>query len=416
MKKLFHLLLFCGIFLFVINEDIGLPLSIASDAHDHDHDRTPTINENCEHNVPIIECDGCRYEVGVVKVDAEFLKEGMIELTEVRASTLGSIIEAPGEIHTNPDREVHITPRIPGVIKKVYKGLGDEVKAGEIVALLDSIELGQAKADYLKAKAIAALTGKNYNRVKSLSEKKIVSQKTFIEAESAFERARIELLALTERLHLLGLKRSDVQQIREHEEFMSLLPITASVNGIVIEKHAVIGERVDPSVVLFRAADLSHLWVWFDIYEKDLAKVKKGQGVSLSVLAYPEEKFEGQITYIGDMVSEKTRTTKVRTEVDNTTGKLKPGMFVTVTVHLGGKGKTLTVPKDSVQSDGTDKIVFVPLKENYFIKKKVILGTVTPEYYEVLSGLKESQKVVTKGSFLLKSELQKEQFGKGCAH
>ena len=373
------------------------------------------INKNCEHNMPIIECDSCRYEVGVVKVDYEFLKEGgLLELTEVKVSTLNSTIEAPGEISTNPDREVHITPRIPGIIKEVYKSLGDKVKAGETVALLDSIEFGQAKADYLKAKAMMELAGKNYDRVKTLSEKQVVSQKTFIEAESELERAKIELSALEERLHLLGMKDSDVQKIREHEEFQSLLPIIAPFDGTVIEKHVVIGERVDPSVGLFRVADLLRLWVWFDVYEKDLAKVKKGQNVSLLVLAYPDEKFEGQILYIGNMVNEKTRTTKVQAEVDNAAEKLKPGMFVTAAVHLKEKEGAMTVPRGSVQSDGADKIVFVPLKGDYFIKKKVILGTATPEYYEVLSGLMNGQKVVMKGSFLLKSELQKEKFGEGC--
>ncbi len=408
MKKRFYLLLFCGVFL--VGWHGQTYLSVAQTDID-----APVLNKNCEHNVPIIECDGCRYEVGVVKVDYEFLKKGgLLELTEAKVSTLNSIIEAPGEISTNPDREVHITPRIPGIIKEVYKGLGDKVKAGETVALLDSIEFGQGKSDYLKAKAMMELAGKNYDRVKILSEKQVVSQKSFIEAESELERAKIELRALEERLHLLGMKDLDVQKIKEHEEFQSLLPIIAPFDGTVIEKHAVIGERVDTSVGLFRVADLSRLWVWFDVYEKDLAKVKNGQNVSLLVLAYPDEKFEGQITYIGNMVNEKTRTTKVQAEVDNAEGKLKPGMFVTVTIHLKGKEEALTVPRDSVQSDGADKIVFVPLKDNYFIKKNVLLGTATAECYEVLSGLKDGQKVVAKGSFLLKSELQKEKFGEGC--
>ncbi|HLG28906.1 MAG TPA: efflux RND transporter periplasmic adaptor subunit, partial [Candidatus Brocadiales bacterium] len=322
MKKLFHSLLFCGIFFGWHGQTC---LSVAQTDTD-----TQILNKNCEHNVPIIECDGCRYEVGVVKVDYKFLKEeGLLELTEAKVSTLNSIIEAPGEISTNPDREVHITPRIPGIIKEVYKGLGDKVKAGETVALLDSIEFGQAKSDYLKAKAMMELASKNYDRVKTLSEKQVVSQKSFIEAESELERAKIELRALEERLHLLGMKDSDVQKIKGHEEFQSLLPIIAPFDGTVIEKHAVIGERVDPSVGLFRVADLSRLWVWFDVYEKDLAKVQNGQTVSLLALAYPDEKFEGEITYVGNMVSEKTRTTKVQAEVDNAEGKLKPGMFVT---------------------------------------------------------------------------------------
>ncbi|MBI2559568.1 MAG: efflux RND transporter periplasmic adaptor subunit, partial [Planctomycetes bacterium] len=329
MKKLFYSLLFCGAFLGVYTDVIlsGSEESryetlrfaqgdIIENVEDIRIDNA--LEGNCEHNIPIIECDGCRYEVGVVKVDSEFLKkEGMLELAEAKESTLNSIIEAPGEISTNPDREVHITPRIPGIIKEVYKGLGDKVTAGETVVLLDSIEFGQAKSDYLKAKAMMELAGKNYDRVKTLSEKQVVSQKTFIEAESELERARIELRALEERLHLLGMKDSDVQKIREHEEFQSLLPIIAPFDGTVIEKHAVIGERVDVGFGLFRVADLTRLWVWFDVYEKDLAKVKNGQNVSLLVLAYPDENFEGQITYIGNTVSEKTRTTKVQAEVDN---------------------------------------------------------------------------------------------------
>lgn len=452
MKKLFHILLFCGIFLAVY---LGVILSFSEEsryetlrsaqgdtmeraedekvevaglpdihnhkhdrgrAHDHEHEHTPALEENCEHNVPIVECNECRHEVGVVKVDNELLRSDMFEFAEVKESALSSVIEATGEISTNPDREVHITPRIPGVIREVYKRLGDKVKAGEVIAQLDSIELGRVKADYLKATAMMELARKNYDRVKTLSEKKIVSQKTFIEAEAEFERAKAELNALMEHLHLLGLKDSDIQKIHEHKGELSLFPLTASINGTIIEKHASIGERSDPEDVLFKVADLSHIWVWFDIYEKDLAKVKKGLHVSISVLAYPDEEFVGQITYVGDTVSEETRTTKVLAEVDNIAGKLKPGMFATARLHLMSEGGAIVVPKDAVQTVGDDKIVFVPLKDNYFIKKKVRLGTATYEGYEVLSGLKSGQTVVAKGSFLLKSELEKEQFGEGCAH
>ena len=138
----------------------------------------------------------------------------------------------------------------------------------------------------------------------------------------------------------------------------------------------------------------------------------------VSVASYPDEQFEGLVTYIGVTVDEKTRTVKVRAEVDNRHRKLKPGMFAKVLLlHQSEKtNSSPIVPEEAVQSDGQSNFVFVPLHEGLFLRRDVILGTKVDGHIKVMSGLNKNDRVVVKGGFLLKSEIMKEKFGEGCAH
>jgi cobalt-zinc-cadmium efflux system membrane fusion protein len=156
--------------------------------------------------------------------------------------------------------------------------------------------------------------------------------------------------------------------------------------------------------------------VWFDIYEKDITKVKEGNRVVISVASYPDEQFEGLVTYIGATVNEKTRTVKVRSEVDNGHEKLKPGMFAKVLLQVETGSDSPMIPEESVQTDGQKYFVFVPLHEGLFLRREVTLGARVDGYVKVIRGLNKNERVVAKGGFLLKSEIMKEKFGEGCAH
>ncbi len=366
------------------------------------------LKKQCEHNVPIIECDGCRHEIGVVKVDKSILGE-IITIKDVELSGIGVTLKATGEIGPNQNRFVVVSPRTPGVAKEVLVDWGDRVKKGQVLAILDSIELGQARADYKKAKAMLKLAKKNYQREKSLYRQNICSKKQFLEAETDYEQAQIELKALRERLKLMGL----------HENIMlnaqsSLFTIAAPFDGTVIEKKVAVGELKDAFTPIVTISDLTHIWVWFDIYEKDITKVKVGNRVIISVASYPDEQFEGLVTYIGATVNEKTRTVKVRAEADNSHEKLKPGMFAKVLLQVETRGDSIMLPEEAVQSDGQKDFVFVPLREGLFLRRDVNLGARVDGYLKVISGLSRNDKVVVKGSFLLKSEIMKEKFGEGC--
>ena len=372
------------------------------------------LKKQCEHNVPVIECDGCRHEVGAVRVDKSIIGE-IITIKDVGLSDMGVTLKATGEVGPNQNRFVVVSPRMPGVVKEVLVDWGDRVKKGQVLAVLDSIELGQARADYKKAKAMLNLAKKNYQREKSLYRQNICSKKQFLEAETDYEQTQIELKALRERLKLMGLHENSMLNAPEGN-VSSLFTIAAPFDGTVIEKKVAVGELKDAFTPIVTISDLTHVWVWFDIYEKDITKVRAGNRVSISVASYPDEQFEGLVTYIGATVNEKTRTVKVRSEVDNSHEKLKPGMFAKVLLQVETGSDSPMLPEEAVQTDGQKHFVFVPLHEELFLRREVTLGARVDGYVKVIRGLNKNERVVVKGGFLLKSEIMKEKFGEGCAH
>ncbi len=374
------------------------------------------LKKQCEHNVPIIECDGCRHEVGAVKVDKSMIGE-IITVKDVGLSDIGVTLKATGEVGTNQNRCVVVSPRMPGVAKEVLMDWGDRVKKGQVLAILDSIELGQARADYKKAKAMLKLAKKNYQREKSLYRQNICSKKQFLEAETDYRQAQIELNALRERLTLMGMHENSAVNAPE-DNVSSLFTIAAPFDGTVIEKKVAVGELKDAFAPIATISDLTNLWVWFDVYEKDIPLVFRGNKVMVSVASYPGEQFEGLVTYIGSTVDEKTRTVKVRAEAGNRHGKLKPGMFATVLIlhQSDTMNNSPVIPMEAIQTDGQRNFVFVPLHEGLFLRRDVVLGARMDGQVKVISGLNKDGRVVVKGGFLLKSEIMKEKFGEGCTH
>ncbi|MCF6157512.1 MAG: efflux RND transporter periplasmic adaptor subunit [wastewater metagenome] len=372
------------------------------------------LKRYCEHNVSVIECDNCRYEFGVVKVDGSVIGEA-ITIQNVGLLDIDVTLKATGEVGPNRDRFVIASPRIPGVVKEVYVDWGNYVKKGQKLALLDSIELGETLAEYMKVKAELDLARKNYSREKSLYEQNISSRKHFLKAENTQKQAQIALQALKEKLILMGLQEDDIEG-RTEGAAASFFLLSAPFDGTIIEKNAAVGELKDAFAPVVTIADLSHLWVWFDIYEKDIPKIRKGNEVLISVASYPEEYFKGLITYVGATINERTRTVKVRAEVENHHEKLKPGMFAKVLIRLLSEigNNAPVVPEETIQTDGQKHFVFVPLDSGYFIRRDIVPGARMNGYVKVTSGLRKNDRVVVKGSFLLKSEIMKEKFGEGC--
>lgn len=374
------------------------------------------LKKHCEHNISIIDCDGCRYEVGAVKVDKSIIGE-IITVENVELFDIDVTHKATGEIASNRDRFVIVSPRVSGVVKELFVDWGDHVKKGQKLAVLDSVELGEVRANYKKAMAMLRMAKKNYSREKTLYKQKISSTKHFLEAENTYEQAQIELKALKEKLILMGQLEDDILGIAD-DQVSSLFILSAPFDGTVIEKNVAIGELKDAFTPVVTISDLTNLWVWFDIYEKDISMVQPGNKVMISVASCPDEQFEGIVTYIGVTVDEKTRTVKVRAEVDNRHEKLKPGMFAKVLLLYQSEkaNSSPIVPHKAVQSDGQECFVFVPLHEGLFLRRDVTLGTRIDGHVKVTSGLSKSDSVVVKGAFLLKSGIMKEKFGEGCVH
>jgi cobalt-zinc-cadmium efflux system membrane fusion protein len=349
-------------------------------------------------------------EPASVKMTAEMQKQNGVVVAPAKKQQLGGVISATGKIEANADRVAHVSPRISGKIVSVRASLGDSVSAGQSLATLDSVELGEALGRYHQSKTKLALAQSNMDRIKNLVEKKIAARKDILQAETDFRIAQTELHTDEERLSLYGVA---ISNLKGDDHKKPLLPVRSPIGGVITEKHAIVGELSDPSKSLYSVADLSSVWVMVDINEKDLAKVHKGQAAVVTVSAFPDLKLKGRITYIADLLDETTRTVKARIEVANPGRKLKPEMFATVELVLPADSPpVLAVPEEALQDLDGKKVLFV-MAENgtEFTARPVETGRSTGGAVEIISGLKEGERYAVKGGFILKSELKKGELG-----
>jgi cobalt-zinc-cadmium efflux system membrane fusion protein len=344
-------------------------------------------------------------ETGEVRMTAEMQKENGVVVAPVKKERLAGVISATGKVEANADRIAHVSPRISGKIVAVRASLGDSVSAGQPLATLDSVELGEALGRYHQSRTRLALAQSNMERIKTLVEKKIAARKDILQAETEYKMAQTELHTDEERLSLYGV---NISGLKGDNHKRPLLPVRSPIGGVITEKHAIVGELSDPSKSLYTIADLSSVWVVVDINEKDLAKIHRGQPASVAVGAFPDLKLKGRITYIADLVDEATRTVKARVEVANPGRKLKPEMFATIELALAADAPpVLAVPEDAIQDLDGKKVVFVAENEAEFAARPVQAGRTAGGMVEIVSGLKEGENYAVKGSFILKSEVKK---------
>jgi cobalt-zinc-cadmium efflux system membrane fusion protein len=412
------------------------PQSEAHAGHDHSEDDNSSqllsIEEiaaaRCEHDKAAYRCDECRYEVGVVKVSPDILKKsptdttGLLVTESVTTRRVLAGLEFTGGIQLNENEAVHVSPRVTGIIEVVYVDIGARVKRGDLLLRINSVELGQTLAAYELSRSLTELTRKNYERERLLKKQNISSEQDLIEAQMAYEKHKTELEAAGEALRVLGLTNDDLQELREPNNSggAGSLPVRASIDGTVIQKHAVVGELVERGKDMLLLADLSSVWVWADIYEKDLPRLLAAENegpipVSVYVEAFPDHSFDGSIDYVSATMDERTRTVKVRATVMNPDGRLRPGMFCEIHAGLESGETVLAIPKAALLSDEGDDFVFAFWKEDLYVRRAVQTGREFFNLVEVLDGLKAGDKVATEGAFLLKSDVLREKMGAGCA-
>jgi len=355
-----------------------------------------------------------------IELSEEALKTINLKTSVAERRPISSEIKTTAVIEPNRTKIAHVSPRISGRAVDVKAFLGDSVKKGQVLAKLDSIELGQTKAQYLKSKANLEVARANYSREGRLFKKQISSEKEYLDAKAEFLRSEAALNKERETLRLLGLNDEEIKSLkwRGSRQPASVFPLIAPFTGTVVEQHIVLGEFIKPEDKPYTIADLSHLWIQLDIYENDLRWVEDGKTVDIDVNSYPGESFKGTVTYINDILDESTRTVKARVEVLNSDGKLKPGMFATATISvpLSDSEEVIAVPGSAIVQIQDKSVVFVQEGESSFKMIVVTLGQNSGEYVEVVKGLDPGDKVVIEGGFYLKSVLLKEELGEGHAH
>lgn len=375
----------------------------------HDEDAHPNGEAGGEH--------GDEYghgDEGTVELSAEAIERIGLATAPATARNLDGRRSTTGEIGFDETRLAHVGSRVEGRLVRVPAELGESVGNGEVLAVVDSVGLGEAKAAYLRARAHHEVARRRFEREQSLHADRIASEADLLDAEAAARESAADLAAAREALRLLGLADREIERLSWDDPTDARVAVRAPFAGKVVAREATLGELVSPEDTLFTLADLSEVWLWIDLYERDLAHVETGQRVEVRLDAWPGETFEGELTYIADQLEPESRTVRARVDLPNPEGRLKPGMFgrVALTAAGGGEGPpVLTVPRTAVQRDGVESVVFVQTAPGRFERREIVLGRVTDDLAEVVSGLSEGDEVVTEGAFLIRSQASADQLG-----
>lgn len=368
-------------------------------------------------------------EAGVVELSEKELASIALVTVPVECRLLWPQLETTGEVGYEEDRIAHVAPRVPGRVQRVPISLGDEVRRGQLLAVLDSVELGQAKAAFFAARTREELARQNSERERRLYEDRITSEREMLEARAVYEEAVSIRRSSQETLRLYGIPAEELEALEPGDPGSSLLPVHAPIAGRVVEKHATLGELATPESTLFTIGDLGHVWIWIDVYERDLARVHLDDDVQVEVESFPGRAFSGEVTYLSPEVAPETRTVRARIDVDNRERLLRPGMFANVRLvdhHVEAAATAVAIPENALVRHGGKTLAFVPSLEAgrehdehaaaRFEARPVTLGRQEGGWVEVLSGVETGERVVTEGTFFLESELAREELGGGHRH
>jgi cobalt-zinc-cadmium efflux system membrane fusion protein len=373
----------------------------------------------CEHEKNTHECDECRYEVGFVRLPPSILEGGLVSLVRPETRKVAVPIGLTGEVRFDERRVGHVSTQVEGVVRTTFVGLGEKVRKGQPLVELESVEVGEAQAAYLEAQSLRTLARRNFERMAELRKENISSEKESLETKQALETAEIRAENALGKLTRLGTSPADARALTSGNAAGRVV-LRSPMDGSVLALHAVPGESAKRDEPLATVGDNSKVWVWADLYERDIPVVTKGRSgsrlsASVSVKAYPGEEFAGSVDLVTQAMEESSRTVKVRVEVDNKAGRLLSGMFAGVSIFLPGTEEALAVPQTALLEDEGRSFAFVRYKGEYFVRRPVVVGRKWAGWVEIEEGLLPDQQVVADGSFLLKSDVLRSKMGAGCA-
>jgi membrane fusion protein, heavy metal efflux system len=342
----------------------------------------------------------------VVRFTEAQIREFGISTAPATAGIIRIEVELPGEVVLNADRIAHVVPRVSGVVKEVRINLGDTVRRGEVMAVLESRELADSAAALIAARARVALAQTNYAREEQVWKKRLSPEQDYLEAKTKLAETTIELHTAEQKLRSLGFSNESIAQLPgRSDEGASLYAMTAPFEGTVMEKHISLGEVLNDASTAFVIADLSTVWVNLDIQQKDLPLVKVGQTAAIG-FSNESARIQGRIGFLEPTATETNRTIHARIVVPNAAGTLRPGSFVTGRIPVETVPVPILVPNTAlVMVDGKTGL-FVKEKEGFRLQS-VSVGRTDGKNTEIKEGLSRGQVYVDAGAFTVKSELEK---------
>jgi len=325
-------------------------------------------------------------------------------------------VEGFAELTFDQNKLAKITSLVGGIVRSVEVDLGSRVERGELLATITSETIGDAQGTYVRALAEEELRRKTFERQRDLLAQRITSETEYEEAVASHRVAVAGVRQARQRLVVLGFDDSQIDALASERTMNGVLELRAPFGGEIVERAAVQGEVIDAADILFTVADPSVLWARVNLPESQLAYVRKGQRVELTVESLPGRSFGGTLTWISATVDERTRMARGRVEVANPERWLKAQMFARARILTTRSDRAVVVPSSAVQDVTGTAIVFVKEADDLFEARPVTLGAKRDGRIEITGGLGPEEPVVVAGGFALKSQLLVSRLGAGCVH
>ncbi len=343
---------------------------------------------------------------GKVRLGADEIKSAGIVINTVGSRLMVTSLELPGEVKTDETRLAHVVPRLGGVVTGVFKKEGDRVRRGEVMAVLNTRELADAKSAYLAAAQRVEFTRGTMQREEGLWKKKISAEVDYLEARRSFDEAVLAARLAAQTLVVLGIPSGALRGLASAPaESMSRHEIRAPLDGEVIARNVTIGEAVTAEEDIFTVADLSSVWVDVTVDTKNIASVRAGQEATIISTDLGSE-ISGRISYVGPLVGQETRAATARIVLPNPGGRWRPGLFVTVRLIREATLVQQAVAADAIQKFRDWQVVFVRYGD-WFEARPLELGRSDGEWVEVVKGLAPGEQYAAVNSFAVKAEIGK---------
>lgn len=359
-------------------------------------------------------------EAGSIAMTPELIATQAIGTAPVAGGTLSRHLVVPGNITPDADRLVRVPARVAGTVAEMRKRLGETVKKGDVVAVLDSREVADAKSDYLTATVQAELQKINFERQQKLLNSQATAVAQFDLARATYQEAQLRVDLARQKLSALGLNASEIAAAAKRDEAtpnqssLRQFPLRAPMDGRIVERKVDVGTKVggesDPAD-LYTIADLSSVWVVLAVPVTELVNIREGAKVLVGT-GTNERTFRaaGEVVFVSPLLNADTRNARVIVALPNLEQTWRPGSFVSAAIAVAEEGVAVRVPRTALQTIAGETVAFVRTEEG-FERREVKVGRTDDTAIEVVEGLNPGEEIAVTNTFLLKAELGKAEAG-----
>jgi len=353
--------------------------------------------------------NGSEIKSAVVAMDDERIKLAQIEQQSVGPAKLAKRLAVSGTIVPDAGRVAHVSVKLAGTVAELRKNIGDDVVKDEVLAVLESRDVADAKSEYLAARLSNDLQQDLTARDKSLWEGRAVPEQQYIKSRNAAAQSAMRFGIARQKLLALGVREDEITALPQAPDAsLRSQNVRAPISGRVAERKVELGTAVgrdNLETELFVIVDLNHVWVELSVSSPDLPMVREGQSVAVTLRGFPEGT-TGKIVFVSPLLDKDTRTARIIAAIGNADGRWRPGSFVTAAIAIEEHAASVVAPFSAIQTVEGRKAVFVRTKDG-FEKRDVVLGQRDGQSVEIVSGLAPGETIAVSNTFSLKAELSK---------